>query len=823
MWPRSKTLGTRAESGHCGWFRYPLHVICALIGVCLWTSDGAAQSAETGTSARIVIPPGAGKTQIEAAELLQDCIRSSTGVRIPITNQPGSGLTFHIGRSPYVDALQLDLQSLAPDGFVLKLQDARNYIIAGQTEDATQFGVCEFLERAIGVRWLQPGALWTDIPRQAQLALPPEEIRQKPAFESRVIFGLKTRDENLWWRRMRLNERLRISHNLHALFPPDELARDHPELYPVFAGQRYIPSEADQDWNPDFAAGKLAEIGATRIAAHFRQHPQQESFSLGVNDTNRLTELTGKTGARARRRNYLGLVHGSEEYYAWCNAVAQRLRGDFPDRFLTCYAYNNFIEPPDFPLEPALVPFLAMDRHVWADAEKAQQARALEQRWLERARHLAWYDYVYGGAYCLPRVYPRLMADYLRWGQEHGVRAITAEAYPNWAEGPKLYTYLKLLWNPDQDVEALLDDWYTRAVGPAAAPALKEYYAIWERFWTETAPRSDWWPERLRIYLPFSSPAYLAAVDEQNLRRCQDLLTQCVEQAETAIQERRAEQLRDGFAFYAASVYAYQAQQRVVESPLETEAQAIAAVADAALRLRMQEYRQKVIEPKRGHPVAQHFQSSMTRALRGEQWGTATAWRLFDWIGRSDQVRQRVSEWRQDESPLVRETGQALLAWDGGLSQPLTDDASFEADNRGPWLTWVQGGVGRMSWTDMQARTGRQSVLLDSMKLGGPHQALPIRPGRYVGIAHVLVPADSNFSGTVTLAPVLRDAADKNLTSPELKLTPVKGRWMRLACPVQAPPQVDGRRVAKIMLLLTVNDGQAGQVFVDDMALYRMP
>ncbi|HCU33987.1 MAG TPA: hypothetical protein DGT21_00660, partial [Armatimonadetes bacterium] len=63
------------------------------------------------------------------------------------------------------------------------------------------------------------------------------------------------------------------------------------------------------------------------------------------------------------------------------------------------------------------------------------------------------------------------------------MKAHYAEIYPNWGEGPKPYIHLKLWWNPDRDVDALLDEWYVRCVGPDAAASLKQYYAIWERFW----------------------------------------------------------------------------------------------------------------------------------------------------------------------------------------------------------------------------------------------------------------------------------------------------------------------------------------------------
>ena len=83
---------------------------------------------------------------------------------------------------------------------------------------------------------------------------------------------------------------------------------------------------------------------------------------------------------------------------------------------------------------------------------------------------------LYGTPYCLPRVWFHHMADYYRFGHGQGVRALYAEAYPNWGEGPKLYVSLKLQWDPERDVDALLDEWMIRCVGRRAARPLARYY-----------------------------------------------------------------------------------------------------------------------------------------------------------------------------------------------------------------------------------------------------------------------------------------------------------------------------------------------------------
>ena len=78
------------------------------------------------------------------------------------------------------------------------------------------------------------------------------------------------------------------------------------------------------------------------------------------------------------------------------------------------------------------------------------------------------------------------MAEYYRFARASGVEKVHyAEAYPNWGEGPKLAISLKLQWNPDQDVDQLLREWYDRAVGPARGAGARRLLRALGEFWTE--------------------------------------------------------------------------------------------------------------------------------------------------------------------------------------------------------------------------------------------------------------------------------------------------------------------------------------------------
>jgi hypothetical protein len=67
----------------------------------------------------------------------------------------------------------------------------------------------------------------------------------------------------------------------------------------------------------------------------------------------------------------------------------------------------------------------------------------------------------------------------LRFFHDRGVTAINAEASNNWAaRGPGYYVAAQLMWDVDQDVAALMRDFYEQAFGPAAK-AMERYYVRW--------------------------------------------------------------------------------------------------------------------------------------------------------------------------------------------------------------------------------------------------------------------------------------------------------------------------------------------------------
>lgn len=781
----------------------------------------AVSSASGASRAVIVVPQGARKPQMEAARILQSYIRRSSRTELPIQTAPGEAFSLHVGRSAFVDGLKLRFEELGPDGFVLKRVDDRNYVIAGLTDDGTEFGVYDFLERYVGVRWLFPTDLGTDVPERAQLAAGNEEIRSVPVFFSRQLSGLNAESRD-WARRNRMRQGIAFHHNMTTLLPPSRYARSRPDFYPKIGGKRLIPpNDKDFNWQPNFSAPGIVEAAADAIRDHFRRHPDEDSFSLGVNDGWRFDESPESLARENPAPNYLGRRNVSDSYYRWCNEVVEKVLQTYPDKYFGCLAYSYVADPPRFKLHPNIIPFLTYERLRWSDPRLRRIGEDLTRRWKEAATHLGFYDYAYGQDYCLPRVWPHLMADYLRYGRQTGVRAHYAEFYPNWGEGPKAYVYLKLQWDPGRDVDALLGEWYERCVGPAAAPMLREYYDIWERYWTRAVHETPWWSLEGQ-YLDDGTPTYMNALQPADLAKCQALLDQAVQKAGTDLQKKRAEYLRTSFEFYRTSARAYEARTLAGIMRVSTDAEATRAVQRATDAARENAARQDYIRKYLKDPLLSVGDSSLKRAaLRGDTWHADLMWRGLDWARPGTSTADLLAKVSSSQPSPLRDNASAILAIAAGECRQVVANDSFEQTIE-PWGKRVEG-PGQVELKSSVARSGRRSVECSGTKLGGIGGFVPVEAGTYVAVARMYKPA-AQAGGRAVMCVQLRGEGGKPFGAPNVEVLLPAGEWATIAYPLEVPRARDNVAINAVYLMVYAADLQPDQkAYIDDVQLFRLP
>jgi hypothetical protein len=784
-----------------------------------------------GARATVVLAPEASPDLEGAAKLLVDCVHEATGATLPVArSMPKTGNAICIGAIPGVP--MPDLAGLDDDGYVISFPQEGVLSIHGPTDWGTEFGVDEFLERWVGVRWLLPGDDGTDVPPAESIIIRPDTVRQEPAFFSRLFSGLRGAAQATWARRNRMHGRVSFHHNLIHVFPPETYTKTHPEFFPLKAGQteRFLPeTNSTHGWQPCFTAPGLVDEAVRQIDEVFAEHPDRTSFSLGTNDSSGycacpecLKRITGE-------KNFLGRVDYSDLYFDWANQVIDGVLKTYPDRVFGCLAYSEVAAPPKHvSVHPRLIPYMTYDRMKWIDAELRKVGEDATRAWHAKSPTLGWYDYIYGSPYCLPRVWFHHMADYYRFGHANGVRALYAEAYPNWGEGPKLYISLKLQWNPQADVDALLKEWYERCVGPEAAPYLAQYYTKWEDFWTRRILDSAWFTQNGQ-YLRFSSADYLADVDlATDIDASRHLLEKTVALAKTPKQKARARLLLLAFEYYEASAYAYQAGAEAGDVRNEADALRLIDHVEtcAGYAVRRRDLATKVFPE---NPVlCQPLGIDRYPAISGASWGAGTLWRIYDVLARSapdSDLRTKVAALAKGESALRDQARVMLRVLDGG-GEPLTKNASFEEGTDAAatgWTWWVKWNTGRMYRTDQLAHTGTYSVCFDGMKRGGPVQQVPVEPGRYGLVCFVYVPAEQSTKGSVELAMTMRDDKDVNLPSAATTIVPTPGRWTAVAVVQEVPAEVNGKPVKTVMpILIPTGYGPGDKVYFDDLQLFRL-
>lgn len=102
----------------------------------------------------------------------------------------------------------------------------------------------------------------------------------------------------------------------------------------------------------------------------------------------------------------------------------------------------------------------------------------------------------------MPRVDFAAQAHRLKFLHANGGRAYFGEAMLDALEGPKIYLLSKLLADIDRDPEALLDEWYGRFAGKAAAAPLRELYDRVTAYWRSPKMKATpYWSQRGYVYL----------------------------------------------------------------------------------------------------------------------------------------------------------------------------------------------------------------------------------------------------------------------------------------------------------------------------------
>ena len=332
-----------------------------------------------------------------------------------------------------------------------------------------------------------------------------------PPFGARVPYDKKDSREYKFWAPRVERRRLNVGGGGHLTFqsviPKKKYFAEHPEYFAEVDGKRTADDSLVQYClsNPD-----VRRLVAEDIIRRFDATGGQGCYSFGMADSSKGSCMCANCRALDDEPVYkTAKANVSGRYFKTINDIASRVWKKWPDADLRTWAYDIYWKiPKGVKFDTRFfLQFCSHGRclgHRLDDPTCARNAGMLPfiKEWHAVAPKMGFYDYaeVASPSYqCRTldeasdlKLYKRLgifgwkneahFSDAYHWPRKSAADVERrAEIQPsNWQW---LYVTGKLLWNPDLDARAILDEAESLYYGPAY-PAMKKYQDLRRRLWT---------------------------------------------------------------------------------------------------------------------------------------------------------------------------------------------------------------------------------------------------------------------------------------------------------------------------------------------------
>jgi hypothetical protein len=487
---------------------------------------------------------------------LMEVVRVSSGATLDrVAEAPGADRpAIVIGDCDESRRAGIDATEIPIEGFVVKTASNRIFLVgstkavppgsdrhAHWSNEGTAWAVADFLERFVGVRWYWPTELGGRcISRSASLVIPPVHYSDRP------VFRLREYHPRHGWR---LPTTAHASDNEPLPFPPGAI----PDGVEVVDMSTYLPLVREGcSWPYKI---KVHSPRGGEFEREFRKE-NEEMFSLNKDGTR-----NPKAICYSSPKTLEFLLDGCERVWdegggaSWvtstcvtvspldspvvcscpacqetfakgggthiggtslimanfakrmCEAVKQR----WPDKKVIYLPYWNYdecrteVQYPDNLVVMSATTTYPMPLN--AQRENFEEGiRRLRDFRTQACVPVTIWDYCVAWTYG-PYQYPHLLRDYYQ-----AVKDISAGAFLNgmclgeWTNtAPTLYVWMKVLWNPDLDVDAVLDQMCQRLYGKAANTTrelMKLECDVWEKGeWTKhRIKQPGGWPVPRRLF-----------------------------------------------------------------------------------------------------------------------------------------------------------------------------------------------------------------------------------------------------------------------------------------------------------------------------------
>lgn len=530
-----------------------LSIVGTIVGIFLSVPGAAQVSLVQDGKARAVVVTADEPTETAryAAEELVRHVKQATGVVLAVVPESKAPVDAHtriyIGESEAARHNGIDPKRLPREAYTMR-SVGNDLFIVGQEDDGdplqqnspnagTLFGVYEFLERVLGVRWLWPGELGTYVPKTNAVEIWSlnETIAPALAFRS-LVWGrirsvakggqkLSEEDIRLGFSQegaLRYGEALRVMLRRHRMGgmdakPPTGHAfsgwwqrhgQEHPEWFALRRdGVRghtdkdyvHVPMCVSNEELQDFIVQQWDGKSVLRLGPVDRpgrcncencrawDGPQPETppwFAMLVYKTDRRAQELFSGAASDRYARFWKTIHqkAAKRNPHVLVSASFIYENEFPapvtDIQLSRDIYGEFVQWQDphlrwFPMPPEAFEWI---KEQWLG-------------WRETGIRMGYRpNYLHDG-YVMPHFDTRQSGEFFKFAYDHGMEGARFDSLTGqWAtQGPRLYMHLRLMAKPEMEVETIRDEYFS-AFGPAAG-TIERYFDYWEDYSRENTLR----------------------------------------------------------------------------------------------------------------------------------------------------------------------------------------------------------------------------------------------------------------------------------------------------------------------------------------------
>ena len=376
------------------------------------------------------------------------------------------GMNSHLGKA----GIDNETETLKPEGFLIKTADDA-LIIAGQGDKGTFYGVYTFMEDYLGCRMYAPDVIV--IPENPTISVPAINEIHNPVITFRELhFPIRTSQQYLDWHKLHWKGTNQKDwgmwvHTFDDLVPPEEFFESHPEYFTELNGQR-VPYGQLCLSDPE-----VFDTLVERLRLRMDELPHAHYWSVSQNDTyypcecEKCMEINDKYGAYS----------GSMIWFV--NKVAAK----FPDKTISTLAYQYTRSAPEgiVPADNVNVVLCSIECNRSLPIGDDPRSAAFRDdiiNWGKITDNILIWDYVVQFRnYVNPFPNLHVLQPNLQFFVDNNAFMMFQQGSGgSWSEFHELRSYLiaKVLWNPDIDIDATMDDFLIGYYGKAG-PYVREY------------------------------------------------------------------------------------------------------------------------------------------------------------------------------------------------------------------------------------------------------------------------------------------------------------------------------------------------------------